>query len=352
MMRGGKNREDWKHAALEVSIAFIIALLVGGVFVLAAGRSPFAAYGAILRGAFGSWISFSRTILAATPLVFTGLAFAFAMRGGLFNIGIEGQVLAGAFVAAWVGSWPVGSGLLLIPLAFILAAAAAGAVGLVMALLRVRFGASEVITGIMLFHILNILFEWLMRVWAGTPGAYKSPPIAAAAHLPGVGGIHIGCAIALAMVILVFLYERYTSAAFKVRAVGADSNVSRYQGINVGKVMLFALGVSGAMAGLAGASRVLGESFAYLPDISGGAGWLGIAVALVARNNPLAVVPVALLFGVLKVGGFWLEQELALSSDLTLIITMTLVLTISARRLTPMLARILKTLRSQERGAA
>jgi simple sugar transport system permease protein len=313
---------------------FAAAVVVGSLIILAAGKNPLSVYFEIISGAFGSTYFLTRTLMASVPLIFTGLAFAFAMRGGLFNIGIEGQVLTGAFVAAWVGSLPLGSGWVSIPLAVILAAASAGAVGLLMAALRIRFGASEVITGIMFYNILMLLFAWLMRVWVSAPGAYATPRIMEFSQLPATeSGLHLGLLFALMAVAAVFGYERKTGAAFIVRAVGTDMNVCRYQGIKVGRVMLFALGVSGAIAGLAGAFRVLGESHRFLPDIAGGAGWLGIAVALVARNNPLAVVPAALLIGALKVGGFRVEQELGLSGDITLVITMLFVLAVSARRL-------------------
>ena len=289
-----------------------------------------AALGALWRGSFGSsYAFFSATLVRATPLLLAGLAVAIAFRAGVWNIGAEGQLLAGATGAIAGASLPL-PGAMRLALALVLAVACGAAWALPAALLR-RRGVLEVISTIMLNFIALNLVGYLVRGPLQEPThAYpQSETIAAAARLPRFAGtrLHLGVAIAVAAAIALGIVMRRRAWGFRVRAVGANPRAAASAGlIDVPRVTLEVFLVSGALAGLAGGIEATGVTYALYEGLSPGYGYTAIAVALLARLDPLLVVPSALLFGALEAGATAMQRDAGVPSAFVTVVEGSLVL--------------------------
>jgi len=293
-------------------LAVMLALAVGALFILAIGERPLEIYGLMFGQCFGTGYGIGQTLFKATPLVFTGLAVALGFRAGLFNIGAEGQLYLGAFAAAMTGVW--GASLpaaIVLPLA-ILAAAAAGAVwGAIPGGLKARFGSHEVINTIMLNFIAFALVAYFGRS-VFQPATVRTAEIGAGASLarldvwiPALRGSPANLSLVLALLaaagVGLFLFR--TRRGYEMRAVGMNAPAAEYGGVSTGGTQALALALSGALAGLGGTGFVLGYKHYFEQGFSGGAGFLGIAVALLGRNHPVGVLIAALFFGALSYGG-------------------------------------------------
>jgi len=298
--------------ALSPVVAVVFALAVGGVFIAAIGENPFVIYALMLRESFGTGYGLGQTLFRATPLVFTGLAVALGFRAGLFNIGVEGQLYLGGFAAALVGAalpgWPAA---VLLP-ACVLAAALAGAAwGGIPGLLKARFGAHEVINTIMLNFIAFALVAYFGRSVYQT-ATVRTAEVGAGAVLPRLGdwlpALHgtpanLSLALALAAAAAVYVLLFRTRTGYELRAVGLNAPAAEYGGISVGGTQALAMALSGALAGLGGVNFVLGYKRFFEQGFSAGAGYLGIAVALIGRTHPAGVIVAALFFGALSYAG-------------------------------------------------
>jgi simple sugar transport system permease protein len=344
-------------------ITVILAFLVGGLVVLLTGHNPFSTYRAIFEGSglnwFFPWISsddrtiaalnLQQTLIAATPLMLTGLAVAFAFRCGLFNIGGQGQYLVGTFAAVWVGTSFAGMpGVLHVIFAMVAACAAGAAWAAIAGLLRATTGANEVISTIMLNWIAVWIGVWLFGL--GGPlqsDTDKSVPvsndIAPGAKLPvfwgdpELQGLHIGLFIALAMLVVFWVILNRTRLGFEVRAVGFNPEAARSAGISVGRNYIVAMALCGLFAGLAGSMDILGWQFRQATNTVqiSEVGFLGIAVALLGRNTAIGTMFAAILWGALVTGTSVrnLDPEVfepALAANLTRIIQGLVVLLVSA----------------------
>ena len=307
---GSRMRTRLEEALLPPLVAILAAVVVGDLLILSFGQSPGAVYRLLLEGTWGNAYGFGQVLYKTTSLTFTGLAVALALRAGLFNIGAEGQLAAGGFVAAVVGLLlPAGvPGIVAVPLCVLAAAAGGGAVGAVPGALKARFGAHEVIVTIMLNFIVLALLNWIVAAHLHVPETLHTPDIHAGA-VPRLNGAFTGSAanwvllLALASAGAVWAYLFRTRRGYELRAVGLQPDAAEYGGVKVGGVWLRAMAVSGALAGLGGINFVLGYKHYYEDGMAGGAGFLGIAVALVGRNDPLGVVLAALFFATLSQGG-------------------------------------------------
>lgn len=330
-------------AALALAVA-LLALLATAVSL--AGQDPGRALRALWEGAFGSsYVLASVTLVRAVPLVLGGLAVAIAFRAGVWNIGVEGQILAGAAsstaIAMLAPRWPA---VVAIPAALATGAIAGAGWAGIAALLRLRFGVLEVISTIMLNFIALYCVGYLVRGPLQEPsGIYpQSPEIAATFQLPRlVEGtrLHWGLLIALAVSVALWGYLAYTAGGFRIRAAGASPAAARSAGmIDVGRTTTRAFLASGALAGLAGAIEVTGVTFALYETISPGYGYTSIAVALLAGLNPLFVVLSGTMFGALEAGAGAMQRDAGVPSVLVSVITATLILIVLAartRRLSP-----------------
>jgi simple sugar transport system permease protein len=341
----------------------LLAFLVGGLVVLVTGHDPFRTYGAIFNGTGLNWlfpwvsgadrdlaaINLQQTLIVTTPLILLGLAVAFAFRCGLFNIGGQGQYIAGSIVAAWVGSSFAGMpGLLHILLTVVAACAAGGLWAGIAGVLKALTGASEVISTIML----NYTALWIGFFLFGLGGplqndAQRSVPVSndvvGSARLPvfwgdpQLQGLHVGIFIALAALVAFWFLLNRTTTGYEVRAVGFNPEAARAQGMSVARNYILVMAVCGLFAGLAGALDVLGWEFRVATnDLQANQyGFLGIAVALLGRNTAIGTMFAALLFGALVTGTSTRNLDPAifdpeLATNLTTVIQGLVVLLVSA----------------------
>jgi len=275
----------------------------------------------------------SDVLVRATPLALTGLAVAIAFRGGVWNIGADGQFLAGATLAAWLGVM-LGATHVALPLA-LLAGAAAGAVWAGIAgVLRSRFGVLEVISTIMLNFVAAFGVSYLVRGPLQEPTHVypQTSSIGTAAELPVlVPGtrIHAGVLIALALAMVAWWAMRHTAAGFRLRATGANPFAARSAGlVDAERVTMRAFLLSGALAGLGGAVEVCGVTYALYENLSPGYGYTAIAVALLARLNPIGTFVAAILFGALEVAASALQREAAIPSTTATVVEAAVILTV------------------------
>ena len=303
-----------EEALLPALVALLVALVAGDLLILIYGQSPGAVYKLLLEGTWGNAYGFGQVLYKATTLVFTGLAVSVGLRGGLFNIGAESQLAAGGFAAAVLGLvLPAGApALLAIPLCILAAAAAGGAVGAVPGVLKARFGAHEVIVTIMLNFIVLALLNWIVAAKLHVPETLHTPEMPAGTAVPRLSALlsafhgsaaNLTLLAALLAAAAVSWYVFRTRRGYELRAVGLQPEAAEYGGVNVPGVWTRAMALSGALAGLGGINYVLGYKHYYEDGFAGGAGFLGIAVALVGRNNPWGVVLAALFFATLSQGG-------------------------------------------------
>jgi general nucleoside transport system permease protein len=299
--------------------AILISFLIGAVIVLATGHNPLAAYVALLQGAVGSPEAIGRTLLGATPLIFTGLAVAVAFRAGLFNIGGEGQLFIGAITAAWLG---VSLGFLgpfsvvLVLLACVFTGFLWGAIP---GFLKARFGAHEVITTIMLNYIgINLAYYFALKPLRTEGLVPGTDTIDIAARIPfigfGLGRANYGLIIALLAAVVAYLLLWRTRRGFQIRAVGLSPGAAHYAGMSIGVNTVLALAIGGAFAALGGGVEVLGVYGKMTVPFVTNLGYNGIGVALLGRNHPVGVVLGALLFGGLYSGA----QEMQFATDVPL----------------------------------
>ncbi len=306
-------RAKLEEALLPPIVALLIALIVGDVLILSFGQSPAAVFRLLLEGTWGNAYGFGQVLYKATMLTFTGLAVGLALRAGLFNIGAESQLAAGGFAAALVGLvLPAGLPALLVLPAYVLAAAVGGgAVGIVPGVLKAKFGAHEVITTIMLNFIVLALLNYLIAERFSVHDTLHTAEIKSGALprladvIPAFHGSAANTVLFLGVLVVAalwwFLFR--TRAGFELRAVGLQPRAAEYGGVRVGRVWWTSMALAGAVAGIGGLNYVLGYKRYYEEGFGAGAGFLGIAVALVGRNHPVGIVIAAVLFATLSQGG-------------------------------------------------
>ena len=262
----------------------------------------------LVQAAVGSRLGLAETLSAATPLIFTGLAITVAFKAGLFNVGVEGSLYLGAFSAAWVGFTLTRSpGWLLILLAFCLAGAVGGIWALGPAVAKVYYNVDEVVTTLMLNYVAIFLTTYLVTYIYGVPGLANamSYPVATAARLPRLSPpsqLNLGFVFALFAVLAVWFVFQHTAFGYEIRMLGANPLFVRWCGMPDKKIALKAMFLSGFLGGIAGAVQVLGVHYRFIANFSPGYGFTGIAVALLARNNPLGVLFSSFLLGALYNG--------------------------------------------------
>ena len=306
------RRAQIEEAVLPPLVALLLAAVVGDVLILTFGQSPGAVYRLLLDGTWGNAYG-GQVLYKATTLAFTGLAVALGLRAGLFNIGAESQLAAGGFCAALVGLiLPAGiPALLCLPVYILAAALGGGAVGAVPGVLKARFGAHEVIVTIMLNFIVLALLNYLTSTKLHVPDTLHTAEIRSG-RLPRLADFwssfqgsaaNVVIVLAILAMIALFWFLFRTRRGFELRAVGLQPHAAEYAGIDVGGVTWRALALSGAIAGIGGLNYVLGYKHYYEEGFATGAGFLGIAVALVGRSHPIGIGLAALLFATLSQGG-------------------------------------------------
>jgi general nucleoside transport system permease protein len=295
----------WLNLALPLAAVLATLVLCSGLIALA-GANVLSAYAILFNCALGSQTALTETFVKAAPMIFTGLAVAVAFRAKFWNIGAEGQLLAGAVAAAWIGAFPMPGP------AGMLAMALAGALGgaltaMIPAVLRVSFKVDDVVSSLLfnsiIFYAMNALIE---GPWKDPFSGYPiSPPIEDSANFPVLieaTRLHIGVVAAVLAAPLVWMLITRTTLGFRIRIVGENPEAARYGGISVPRVLLGSAAISGALAGLAGVCEVGGVHYQVMSDLSPGFGYSGIVIAMLARLNPLGVVPAAVFFAAVMTG--------------------------------------------------
>jgi general nucleoside transport system permease protein len=329
------DRARWSGIALALTVFTLSLALLAGVLHLA-GYDAGRALVALWRGSFGSTNAFaSATLVRATPLLLAGLGVALAFRAGIWNIGAEGQLLAGAIAATGLSIVLNDVPRLLLVPAVLVAGAFAGMFWASIAeLLRRRRGVLEVISTIMLnfvaLHLVGVLVHGPLQEPLGIYP--QSPPIPEGARLPRIipgTRLHAGFALALVAAPLMWWWLRSTAPGFRLRAVGANPDAAKVAGgIDAAHVAGMAFLVGGGLAGLAGAIEVSGVTFALYESLSPGYGYTAIVVALFGRLDPLAIVLSAILFGALESGALAMQREAGIPSVVVTAVEAILVLTV------------------------
>ncbi|MCC7441944.1 MAG: ABC transporter permease [Bdellovibrionales bacterium] len=323
------------RALLSVIAGFAAGLAVTWV----AGESPWNVFMILIRSAFGSWYDLGMTLFYTTPLLLTGLSVAICFQAGLFNIGAEGQLTLGALAAAVTGVVLAGLPWPLAPVAAAAAAFGTGAFwGWIAGWLRARRGSHEVITTIMLNFVAAGLSSYVALYLFPNPDSQnpETRPVAKSfliQHLSVFGDAPVSTALILAVAMCVaygFLMRR-TVLGFELRSVGQSERAARVAGIDPGKIQILAMVLAGGLAGLVGVGEVLGNAEKFKLGFSPQYGFVGIAVALLGRGNPVGVAAAALLFGALHKGTGDLDFETEnVTRDLSMILQALVILSVSA----------------------
>lgn len=316
-------------------LSILLALLVGGILVLLIGESPLKAYQVLWEGSFGTSRSLANTLAKATPLIFTGLAVGLAFRCGLFNIGAEGQLYLGAFAGALVALLlPPMPKLLFITVVIVGGMTAAGLWGALAGYLKAKFGIHEVVVTVMTNYIAIYLTSYLVNYPFKEPG-----PVAQTIELPALAHfvkllprtqLTTAFLLACVMSLVVYWFLWKTAPGFEIRAVGENPQAAESGGIRILKNMVLAMGLSGALASLAGLTQVLGINHRFIDGFSPGYGFTGIAVAVLGRNHPFGILLTALLFGALDAGALQLNRTTAISAKWVMVIQGLVILFVAA----------------------
>ena len=309
---------------LAFGIGLAIALFVGTLLLLGAGHDPVKIYSRMFEASLGDPDAWSITFNRAVPLGLAGLAVAVAGSMGLWNIGAEGQIMAGAIAAAWVarigGDWP---GLILILMMLIGAIGGGAILAIGPALARAKLGVNEIITTLMLNEVAIRLVQWLIHGPWKDPDSFNfplAPMLPDQARLPTLfSRAHFGLLIAAAVIVVASVAVRYTAWGYELIIAGSSEATARYSGISLPTKVLTVLVLSGAIAGLAGGVELAGTADRITETISNGFGFAGIIVAALALMRPSGVAAVALLFGAVQIGGQSI-QTLGVSSSVSTIL--------------------------------
>lgn len=287
-------------------ISVICAFIVGAILIASIGGNPGEAFTYLIKGALGSSANVGKTLVKATPLIFTGLAATFAYRCGVFNLGAEGQFVIGALTSIWVSITVKGiSGVPLIVLSLVLGALAGGVWGAIPGILKITRGLNEMIVSIMLNYVAVLLMGYL---YTGPLREGSVPQTEAVSDTLKLGRIfegsivNIGFLIAIVLAIIVYYFLFYTSKGFKLRAVGMNDIASMYNGFSVKKYMIMSFIVSGAIAGIGGSVELHSVQYRLMSGFGSGYGFDGVAIALIGQLNPIGTVLVAYIFAVLRTG--------------------------------------------------
>ena len=316
-------------AMLIPFLAILTAVVLGGIIIVAVGGNPLLAYAGLIQGSFGSARALSETSVWATPYIFAGLAVALAFKGGLFNIGAEGQLALGAVSSAVIGyALPEWLGfdlptIIHLPLVIIVGMAAGALWAGIVGFLKAYTGGHEVINTIMMNYIalntISFLLNGPLKDRDPNNVIARTPLIAESARMPIIFEglrVHWGFVLALLAAFLVWWMLSKSTLGFEIRTVGLNPDAAKYAGVNVKRIIILTMALSGMLAGLAGALEVTGLNYRHELGFSIGYGFDAIAIALLGKSHPLGVVLAASLFAAMRNGATRMQFLTQLPIDL------------------------------------
>jgi ABC-type uncharacterized transport system, permease component len=342
------------NTAVLSIISLFLAVLVSGIIMAVCGYNPFEAFTTILIGAFGRQRAITQTLTQATPLIFTGIAYAFAKKANLINLGIEGQLHMGAMASAIAGTMDLGlPAYIHIPFALIVGMLAGSLLAGFIGVLKVRFGANEVIASIMLNEIAVRFASYLTNYPFKAEGSIaQTDKIQESAMLPRIISqyqLTIAIFIAIIVCILVKYFIGKTATGYEIKCVGYNPVASETAGINIKRILITTMIISGMIAGMAGACNTLGVDRRYVEGFSPGYGYDGIAVSALAADNPIGVIFSGIIFGALRAGSMELNRTTKIPIEFISVIQALVVIFVAAPLLVKEILRIGQR-RKKERG--
>lgn len=307
-----------KKAVIFRAISVAAAIIAGGLFILCIGYNPFSVYGTIIKGAFSTSMAFQATVKVMIPLLISSLGVTLAFKMKFWNIGAEGQIIAGAICASYFALFHADlPHFLLMIIMFAAGIIGGGLYGLIPAFFKAKFGTNETLFTLMLNYIALYVIVWLRDgAWAD-PESGGFPKIArfvSNAQLDKVGGVQVGWIIGLILTVIVFIYLKYTKHGYEISVVSESHATARYAGMNPKKIMLRTMFFSGAVCGIAGMVQATGSDMTLATSVAGGVGFTAIIVAWLAQLEPIAILIVSFLFSVLEKGSSVMQSTFGLST--------------------------------------
>lgn len=315
-----------KYAYTVRALAILGALLTGAILLLAMGHNPLFVYRDMITGSLGTKSALRETVRIAVPLLITGLGIGMAFKMQFWNIGAEGQIIAGAIGASYFALYQYQNipGPLLIVIMFLTAVIFGGLWGLIPAIFKSKWNTNETLFTLMLNYIALEILRYLQYGPWRDPRQRGFPKIAMfddSARLPEVFGIHIGWIIALGLVAIVYLYMRKSKQGYEISVVGESIPTARYAGMNVSKVFLRTMFISGALCGLTGFFTVAGANHTLSESVTGGVGFTAITVAWLANLNPIIMVVIAVFLAMLEKGSLAIQTAFKIPSAVAGVLT-------------------------------
>lgn len=335
-----KTKNKFWNAVKIPLIAILFSLVAGGIIIALTGSNPFKAYYALLQGCglapkqsyagykniLTDFFSYANYF---TPMIFAALAVAVALRAGLFNIGVSGQMLAAGFTASVIVGYSELNAVLAKPLVLLIGVVIGGLVGALIGLLKYRFNINEVVSSIMLNYIFQYVISFFINTYFVDPISRQSKEVTAASRLTLMDtligelkmDIPLGLIIALVMVVLIWFLLEKTKLGYELKAVGYSRSAAEYAGIRVGKSMVLSMTISGALAGLAGVTYYLGYVGSIQPKVLISTGFDAIAVSLLGNNNPFGIVFSTMLITLIGKGSTYLKSSAGVDPEIASVIT-------------------------------
>ncbi|MCM3632376.1 MULTISPECIES: ABC transporter permease [Paenibacillus] len=328
------------QSLVQPLLAVLVGLLVGAIAILIVGGDILETYREMWKGAFGSFYFLTNTLARATPIILVGLGVALAFRAGFFNMGSEGQMVLGALSAALTALYIPGPGWVKIIAAFAAAVVVAGLWSALAGWLDSKFGMNLLITTLLLNYIATLFAGYMVaypfKDRSGSAALSQTEMIDASVMLPKLFQgmtVHVGFIIAIVATLALHFFINSTTKGYEIRMLGGNPLFASYGGVSRGKLMVMSMFISGAFAGLAGVSEVLGTQYRFLDGslTSANYAWSGIMATLLANSNPIGTAIASLLLAALQTGGMGVERNTDVPLEISSIIQAVLILFISAK---------------------
>ncbi|MGI6616899.1 MAG: ABC transporter permease [Saccharofermentanales bacterium] len=322
-----------RHKAIVYILGFILALLVGALMLLAVGKNPIIAYRDMAVGSFGTKIASAETVRIAIPLLITSVAVGFAFKMKFWNIGAEGQILAGAVACSYIVIHSINNGnyipRLPLHLIMVICALIGGALfGFLPAFFKTKWGTNETLFTLMLNYIAiqYVVYLQSLRTWQHPDSSYPkiidfSTFTDGKVELPRLFGVHIGWIFALIIAVIAYFYLTRTKHGFEISVVGDSMNTARYAGMNTTWIQIRTLLVSGALAGFVGYLQVAGANHTLTETSAGGVGFTAITVAWLAKLNPFVMIPISIFIAMLQKGSLFIQSTMRIPASVADLLT-------------------------------